>query len=262
MMVLALTVTLAVMGRIFEVIGPRGTSHPGIDAGHPGSPNQAETILDEYTQAEDRSAHQLPNQQDMDSDHERTVQVEGRSPDRAGGQVPANARTENRATVGDSDIAPEVRSVDHSVVGQPFAVSESILLACKKSPRRGGCEPGIPLLEKMAKEPREEPWASSAEQAIRALVELEPGTDRPRPMTYTIRNLECRKSICFVETASIMEGFHTNRFYFERENRLRAGYSMFSSETKEDGNKVYVTLLPVVRVPFSTRELTEQGRRQ
>ncbi len=144
------------------------------------------------------------------------------------------------------DAASESRSVDDSVVGIPFPVSESILSDCAKSPSRA-CGPNKALLEKMAGEPREEPWASLSERAIRDLVMLEPGTARPRPVTYTIRNLECRKSICFVETASHMEGFHSQFFYFERANELTAGYAIDSRETKEDGTKMHVTLLPVLR---------------
>jgi hypothetical protein len=99
----------------------------------------------------------------------------------------------------------------------------------------------------MAKEPREEPWATAAERAIRALVELEPGSERPREVTYTIRALECRTSICFVETASIMGAFTTQLYYFERSTGLTAQYSIDSSETDPSGNKVHVTLSPFVR---------------
>lgn len=153
---------------------------------------------------------------------------------------------DNRAEPKKLDAAFESRSVDDSVVGIPFPVSKSILSDCAKSPSHA-CGPNKALLEKMAEEPREEPWASLSERAIRDFVKLEPGTDRPRSVAYTIRNLECRKSICFVETASHMKGFHSQLFYFERANELTAGYSLGSHETKEDGTRVYVTLLPVVR---------------
>ena len=99
----------------------------------------------------------------------------------------------------------------------------------------------------MANEPREEPWATSAERSIRALVELEPGTQLPRETTYQIRALECRTSICFVETASIMEGFHTQLYDFEKNSDLRAEYSLHSNERLQDGNTLYVTLYPFLR---------------
>jgi hypothetical protein len=110
------------------------------------------------------------------------------------------------------------------------------------------------LLAAMVKEPREEPWASSSENAIRALVELEPGRRTPRGIAYTIRALECRQSICFVETASDMESFDIEFLYFERTNRLKAGYALFSTETRQDGTRVHVTLLPVVRTARTTIE--------
>ena len=170
----------------------------------------------------------------------------------------ANEQTKPAA----AGIASYPASVDESVVGQPFPVSQSILAVCEQDSRGTFCEPNKALLAKMAEEPREEPWASAAERAIRALVELEPGTDRPRAVTFTIRNLECRKTLCFVETASHMAAFHTQFFHFERDNRLRAGYASFSREIKADGTEVRVTLLPVLRAPFSTRELSEQRRRR
>ena len=111
------------------------------------------------------------------------------------------------------------QSIDFSVVGRPCPVSECILAACKSTggsrPSRW-CAPDEKLLDDMAGEPRDEPWAATAEQAIRALVELDPRTQLPRDTTYTIRALECRTSICFLETASIVGGFGTQFYYFEK----------------------------------------------
>jgi hypothetical protein len=146
--------------------------------------------------------------------------------------------------------ALEAQGVDFSVVGQPFPVSASILADCE--PKLGmrpslSCEPNKKLLDEMAEEPREEPWASAAERSIRALVQLEPGTDRPRSVTYTIRNLECRKSICFLETSSHMGHFSTQLYYFEKTSGLRAGYAIDAVEIAEDRTRVHVTLWPFVR---------------
>lgn len=146
--------------------------------------------------------------------------------------------------------ALEAQGVDFSVVGQPFPVSASILADCEsKSGMRPSlwCGPDKKLLGEMAEEPREEPWASAAERSIRALVQLEPGTDRPRSVTHTMRNLECRKSICFLETSSIMGGFATQLYYFEKTSGLRAEYPIDAVEIAEDGTEVHVTLWPFVR---------------
>jgi hypothetical protein len=109
--------------------------------------------------------------------------------------------------------------------------------------------PDKKLLDEMAEEPREEPWATMAERSIRALVELElePGTELPREVTYTIRALECRTSICVLETASIMGGFATELYYFEKTSGLTAQYAIHSTETDESGNKVHVSLRPFAR---------------
>jgi hypothetical protein len=135
------------------------------------------------------------------------------------------------------------QGVDANVVGRAFQVSESILRECERKLGTQpwlSCEPNKKLLEDMAEEPRDEPWASSAERAIRALVEQEPGN-------FTIRALECRSSICFVETASLMGGFHPQLYSFEKNGGLRAGYQIHSSELDELGSKTYVTLYPFVK---------------
>lgn len=250
---LLLAVPLALMWRMLESPTKHEASPGDLAVGGMARP-QAELPRGAATDTDERSTTARPLSRNYeDSDGTRPLQ-EDRSLNQAETQAPPGPPV--------MGIAPEVASLDDSVVGQSFPVSESIIATCKKSPWRSGCEPGMPLLAKFTEEPREEPWASSAEQAIHALVEREPQTNTPRSTTFTIRNLECRASICFVETASHMEGFHPRLFYFERENRLKAGYSIFSSETKVDGTDVYVTLLPVVRTALSTRELTERAHRQ
>jgi hypothetical protein len=135
-------------------------------------------------------------------------------------------------------------SVDLSYVGQPFPVSESIRAICDSWL---SCKSNKKLLADMAREPREEPWATEAERTIRTLVSIDPATKTPRETTFTIRALECRQSICFLEAASIMEGFHTELYDFEKTSGLKAGDSIHGSEIDADGTKVYVSLWPFVR---------------
>jgi hypothetical protein len=143
------------------------------------------------------------------------------------------------------------QGVDFSVVGSAFPVSESILAACDPTRHAYGtdssCEPNRKFLAEFAGEPREEPWATYGERAIRALVELEPGTVTPRAVTYTIRAVECRTSICFLETASNMGAFTTQLYYFEKTSGLRAASAIHSSELDEHGTEVRVTFWPFVR---------------
>lgn len=237
-----------------------------VTTGHEAAPSGIESVpaaTRAEVRASGRTEEQSQNQRDTNTAPMAGVQANDRTPDVATTEAkePIDTRAEKQTTPPAAGIDSSASSVDESVVGQPFPVSQSILAACEKYTRRSECEPNRALLVKMAEEPREEPWASSAERAIRALVELEPGTDRPRAITHMIRNLECRKTICFVETASQMERFHTQFFHFEQDNRLRAGYSSISTETQADGIEVHVTLLPIQRVPLSTRELSERRRR-
>ena len=135
------------------------------------------------------------------------------------------------------------RQDDRSVDARGFPVSASILASCEfrdGSRPMHSCETNKKLLDAMADEPRNEPWASSAESAIRALVEQESGK-------FTIHALECRSSICFVETGSLLEGFHSPFYQFEKRSGLRAGFPIHGSETIADGSKVYVTLYPFSR---------------
>lgn len=133
--------------------------------------------------------------------------------------------------------------VDRSVAGHAFPVSASIIAECEPVPGwrpSHACRPNRKLLEAMAEEPREEPWASAAEQAIRELL-------AQQPTTYTIRALECRTSLCFMEVASEMQAFSSRWYDFETKGPLTAGFSISSSETAEYGTRVYVTQLPFVR---------------
>lgn len=256
MLALAVAVVLVLRVRTFDVTDEREPSQAETEALRTASSDQAPRARSEFTRADERSAAQpLSQQRLVAADQSRVLRedsVRVRAETAPNESAEPEARTQTEVVA--PDTASEAFSIDYSFVSQPFPVSESILAACGKSRPQRACELNKLLLAEFTGEPREEPWASSVERAIRALVELEPGTERPRAMTHTIRALECRRTICFVETASIMEAFHTQFFYFERHNRLHAGYSMSASEIKQDGNKVYVTLLPVVRTSRSTSE--------
>jgi hypothetical protein len=250
----ALALGLVLMDRMFVVTGEgEAAIQPGVAALRRTDSNKAQATQAGLPQTDasyrSRSAAQRPNQQGVQADHAHNVQAEGQAREQAEAQAEAQAKAEAQAQA--MDAAHASRAVDFSVIGIPFPVSESIVAACDPAPgkyRNSACEPDKKLLAEMAEEPREEPWATSAERAIRALVELEPGTEMPRAVTtYTIRALECRTSICFVETASIMGGFHTQFYYFEKTSGLRAEYAVDSVETDELGTKVHVTLYPFTR---------------
>lgn len=236
----ALALGLVLMNRMFGAAKEAAPMQAGPTASRRTDPNKAPAGQEGSTQTEEgyksRSMALRPNQQQVHNQ----VPVAQVDP-----QATARDPSQPRTTVADTEAA-----IDVSVVGQPFAVSESILARCeptRESYRPLACESDKRLLAEMAEEPREEPWATEAERAIQALVELEPGTQMPRAVTYTIRALECRTSICFVETASIFGGFHSRFYPFEKNSGLHAEYPVDSVETDKTGAKVHVTLWPFTR---------------
>jgi hypothetical protein len=241
---LTLTAALAVMWRMFGV----SESHEGSQL-RPAAERAAGLSRVEATSHGPTQTDKGSTSQWLHPDQAPVTQAKDQTSHHAETKAIEAEKNDGRKPSGGSDVAvaPGSESLDESVVGQSFPVSESILAACKESRRDRTCERGMSLLATFAQEPREDLWASSSERAIRALVELEPGTNRPRAITYTIRNLECRKKICFVEMASHMQRFSTQFFYFESSNSLNAGYAMDGTETKEDDTKMFVTLLPVIR---------------
>jgi hypothetical protein len=246
---LVLAIALAVTGRVLEVTDGHDDSHVELAVRTMPGPDRADTTRYGPSQGEETPTSKPLHQRPADADQALVAEAKDQTSHHARTKAIEAARVPegNRAAASAVAVARGSESLDESVVGQPFPVSESILAACKESRRDRTCERGMSLLATFAQEPRKDLWASTSERAIRALVELEPGTNRPRAMTYTIRNLECRKTICFVETASHMKRFSTQFFYFESSNSLNAGYAMDGTETKEDGTKIFVTLLPVVR---------------
>lgn len=119
--------------------------------------------------------------------------IEGRQEETEINAMPAEAAT----------VPSEISANGFSVVGQPFPVSESVAEACKPA------KPGAfrweaharanALLVQIATEPRDDVWATAMEQQLRAYAEAQ-------PVKLTIRALECRKTICFIETAAAFSG--------------------------------------------------------
>jgi hypothetical protein len=83
--------------------------------------------------------------------------------------------------------------IDASVVGTPFPISASVVAGC----RDHECDKVREQLAKMADEPRDSAWATEMEIEIQNNI-ISKGQDR-----YMIRDIECRTSICAVETASL-----------------------------------------------------------
>jgi hypothetical protein len=136
------------------------------------------------------------------------------------------------------------QATDVGAIGQPFPVSESVVEACKPVPpgvfRRSACDRVNDLRIEIANEPRDEIWAAAAERALRAYAEEE-------PEKFTIRALECRRTICFIETASIYGGLPDPGYHFLRNHGLKRERPVDAHENDETGARLTITLLPVTR---------------
>lgn len=102
--------------------------------------------------------------------------------------------------------------VDRSVIGIPFPVSPSVEASCKLTGKIDLCERPHSELAKMTQEPRDEAWAAKTEALIQDEVMSE------RPGVYTIRNIECRSSICAVEIESPPDAYIAPTYAFLNSN--------------------------------------------
>ncbi|HSB95439.1 MAG TPA: hypothetical protein VLC91_03270, partial [Spongiibacteraceae bacterium] len=87
------------------------------------------------------------------------------------------------------------------LIGRPVAISTSVKVNCEGKESIGSCKELLPLLSKMAEEPRDLIWAPAIEARLRDLVTADPGE-------FTIRTIECRQSLCAAEVVSIHGQFH------------------------------------------------------
>lgn len=231
---IALTLGLVLADRMLGLRGERRTSQQ--DAG--AVPRDT---VDESHAAEAGRARALQNEEKPGA-VPRTLKQELQAETVAGPTtLPARNQQQNSATP-TSINQNEAPRVEVGVVGRRFPISDSIRAACEgeKSYQQDFCDTAAALVAQTSNEPREEPWATHAEKAIRDLVEQEPGK-------FAIRGLECRTSVCFVETASIFGGLHRRLYDFEKQSGLRAEYAVDSREIDESGAAVHVTLWPFVR---------------
>lgn len=136
-------------------------------------------------------------------------------------------------------------ATDLSAAGRPFPVSESVVEACNpdrpSASRQEGCGRANELLVAMAREPRDAAWAGAMEKELRAYVDAQ-------PENYSIRALECRKTICFIETAAAFPGALLMPDYQWR-NRLGLAkeYSVDAFESDDAGVRLTITLFPFRR---------------
>jgi hypothetical protein len=132
---------------------------------------------------------------------------------------------------------PNRSRTDPSVIGRPFALSVSMQGELKKSEVfRAARE----RLEQMAREPRDNEWASLKESQIQDLM-MSNGT--------YIRNIECRTATCAVEVAPASDPFDVTTTEQQLKNIDLWGpeYLTFANETDDSGNKIKVALFEILR---------------
>jgi hypothetical protein len=99
------------------------------------------------------------------------------------------------------------------------------------------CERQHNRLAEMAKEPRDLAWAAKTESLIQdEVLSLSPGD-------YSIRNIECRSSICAVEIESVSSWYSAASIKFEDATGLVDGLRMSAVETDSVGREVKVSLV-------------------
>lgn len=90
-----------------------------------------------------------------------------------------------------------------AVIGRPFPVSASVTAECQ----RYGCPELDQPLAHFAQEPRDLTWAREMETKLREFILADSGQ-------FTIRNIECRTSLCVIEVASVrgqfLDGLYLN----------------------------------------------------
>jgi hypothetical protein len=145
-----------------------------------------------------------------------------------------------RGQVAEPLRAPPLSGTDDSVIGVPFPVPASAEGVCTISKRLHGpdlCERQHKLLAKMAKEPRDLAWAAKTETLIQdEVTSLSPGN-------YSIRNIECRSSICAVEMESLSDWYSGATIEFDNANNLVDGFRLHAVETDSVGREIKVSLV-------------------
>lgn len=144
----------------------------------------------------------------------------------------------------ETDSSVDFNALDaNSVVGRPFPVSASVIDSCERFKLQGKelqCKDSYAALANMAQEPRDTVWAPKAEEALRKLIMMEPDK-------YTIRNIECRTSICVAEYSAVRPQQLFPSHEFQRDSGLTEEIRMFAYETDPSGATLIVTVIPFTR---------------
>src|SRR5882724_1930123 len=150
-------------------------------------------------------------------------------PSRPAGQTLVNSKANE-----DKDMR-QVFGTDRSVIGTPFSVSASVTASCTLD--KIVCPRVYKKLAEFANEPRDNAWAAQEEANIQNQIESQ-GPDK-----YSIRNLECRTTICAVEVSSISNQYLGMAYYYMVKYSLSQDLGTGAYETDPLGDRVGVRLM-------------------
>jgi hypothetical protein len=128
---------------------------------------------------------------------------------------------------------------DRSVIGTPFSVSAAVTDRCRFD--KIVCPLIYKKLAEFANEPRDNAWAAQEEANIQNHIESQ-GPDK-----YSIRNLECRTTICTVEVSSISDQYLGMPYYYMVKYSLSQDLGTGAYETDALGARVGVSLMTFTR---------------
>lgn len=136
----------------------------------------------------------------------------------------------------EGDIADPFVDDPNSVIGRPFPVSESVISQCRPDEGVGppSCKKILELLARMAEEPRDLRWARETEASLHEWLSQFPDT--------TIRAIECRTSLCAIETSSINGVQRGPPYEHPLSERLLTWIALWARETDASSARVTVTL--------------------
>jgi hypothetical protein len=158
--------------------------------------------------------------------------------DRASGPVAGQTLVNPDTTEGKH--ARQVFGTDRSVIGTPFAVSASVATMCTSD--KIICPHVYKKLAGFTEEPRDNAWASEAEADIQNQIESL-GPDK-----YSIRNLECRTTICAVEVSSVSDHYLGMAYYYMVKYGLSQDLGTIGAyEMDPLGARIDVTLMTFTR---------------
>jgi hypothetical protein len=160
------------------------------------------------------------------------------------GEQTARSQDNMQPLTATQDARTDLR-VEGLEVGRAFPLSPSVRRECEPQPVRNyTCETLMSELAKLSAEPRDRAWASETEKRLRAGV-LRGSTE------VTIRALECRQSLCAIETASrtFEAGYQATSRALLAENGLVRVQELIASETDENGTRVVVLAQVFLRRP-------------